>query len=647
MRITTQLLPALIGLLALATLGCPARVVIPDSDPVAVATAGSDTVAQQRFAEAVALYEAGQFNEAADAFRLFGAEFAFDALALRAELYLGRSLAAASRYDEAERVLDSLSTAPEDADIAAMAALYLGFVYGVGGEFDASHTAVDRALSRRPGFTLDLAAGIPGDEALLASLLAEGRLRAGDAAGALSELERVAAFAPDDVLLNYAYDRAVEVAETRLGAGELAQVFATPSVFVRAVVATPHIAALVQGGDLGRAQDVLLEATPLMVDLGLTDRLAAAEAMASSGTAAAQPSYGVLLSLSGPGRRAGRAALGGILLAQRAFNQGSSRSVALIRDTYGDPEVTRAAVAELASLGVAAIIGPVESDLAEAAAEAAEHARVPLISLSTGPLRAGARDVYRLQIDAVAEAQVLVTEARSRGATRYVIVRGADVASDAYTERFADALADAVIDIGGDLAPDIAMSTTPDQIQASAAEAARAVVNSGANAVVLALDVDPASAMGAWLAAENLWAGTSTGRATDGRQLVVLGACSLAAGDNLIRNSSRYFENSVIPAWFLPETASGVGAEFAARFEVTYDRAAGVLDAVAYDAATLVRSLLLEQARTTPSRMAEGLDALRPTEGAIGSLSFDGTGNLTTAPRLATVRGGVFAPLNP
>jgi hypothetical protein len=90
------------------------------------------------------------------------------------------------------------------------------------------------------------------------------------------------------------------------------------------------------------------------------------------------PRIGVLLPLTGQYATYGQRSLNGIKL---AF--GSAADGLVVRDDRGEPPVGRGALDELiADAGIAAVIGPLRSKVAEAAAPRAERAGMPLVVLS-------------------------------------------------------------------------------------------------------------------------------------------------------------------------------------------------------------------------------------------------------------------------
>ncbi len=89
---------------------------------------------------------------------------------------------------------------------------------------------------------------------------------------------------------------------------------------------------------------------------------------------------GIVLPLQGADASLTQALFTGVRMAIEEHNTLNDRPVRMIfRDSRGDAERAASAVSELAGLGVEAVVGPLYSDEAQAAAQAAERARVVLV----------------------------------------------------------------------------------------------------------------------------------------------------------------------------------------------------------------------------------------------------------------------------
>ncbi|TVQ95532.1 MAG: hypothetical protein EA398_17255 [Deltaproteobacteria bacterium] len=629
-------------LFALLLAGCPqARPdrPVPAPGPVEFTPerASDDPAAVARFGDAVALYEAGRFDAAADAFRLFAAEFPGDALTLPAERYLGRSLAASGRAREAEEVFRSLELVPE---ARASARLYLAFVAALQGEDELRDRRMDELLRDTRDARVDGTQVVPGDEPLLASLLAEARIRRGEFLGALRDLDVVHASATDALLRSYAMDRAVEIATLDLDADALRRAASSDATVKRAAAAPLQVLALLEADRRDEAVAVLEAATEALVSTGQVDALVLAQTRLATTGERRELRYGVILSLSGPDRGAGRQALGAILLAQRAFEPEDAVSLALIRDAAGSAEQVTAHVEELVGLGVSAIIGPIEHPLAAAGQRAAARHGVPYVALTPLPLPERVEATWRLQVDGSAEARSAVAEAvRVRRSQRFVIVREED--ESPWLDHFASAAASAIEEAGGEVLLEVSVGGRGPALQESAERAVRRIASTEADAVVLALSPATAGPFVAWMAGQGIWSATDARTSgPGGRRAVTYVGNSFLLNESLLRNSAEYLVGAILPWWYHPDLATGDAAAFTWRFEHTYGRRPGPLEAFAHDAASIVRRLLVAEGQRNPRRFAARMQSDEGFETVTGRILFDGSGDARMTPRFATVQAG-------
>ena len=639
---------AITALLLLACTGPQPRVTeweeITDAAPPPVS---NDVSAAEAFEAAVAHYDGGHYEDALEAFRLFGAEFPLDPLAVRAEIYAARTQIALGDFWEADTGFRSLRDAPDGPETRDAAILYLAFIEARRGNTETAIAVVSDAVSAGP---LHVPVGwvVSGDEAQLGALLAEGSFARGERLHGLSALALVAEF-DDAEMFEYAVERAAEVAEFELDDGERRTLFASPTPFLRAATAAPIAASMADTGDVIGALEILNRAAEDVDQCGQPERLAEVRATLELPGAEAPLRYGVALSLTGPTRRAGRAALGAMLLAHRAFEDRPAETTMVIRDTYGTPDGAARATEELIDLGVSVILGPVEDDLAAAAATIASDRGVPIISLSPFDEEEAVAGVYRWLFDAAAEAQLAVDEVARRGATRFVVVSEPENDAAPFFLSFAAAAEGAVESAGGEVIPrvELVVGEDPSETQQAAEAAAHEVAGTDADAVVLALDDQLAATFAAYLTTQDIWSSRDgTTRTADGRRAITYVGNSFLVADSLLMNSGNYLEHAIIPYWFAPQLADGAAREFVDRFYYTYGRDPGLLEAFAFDAALAVHRLLVQENVRAPIDVDARLRSGVEIGGVSSEVSFDVLGNPTTTPRLATIEDGAFVPLS-
>lgn len=636
----TRVTLLLVVALALAQLACPP----PRPNPLVVGpepTRSADADAD--FTLAVAAYEAAAFGDAVQQFRLFLATHPGDVRAIDAELYLGRALAADGQTLEAARVFEGLHQAPETVASRRAAVLYRAFVASLRGESAYGRQLLVDELGADPEITVARADVLEGDVAVLAILLAEACVDTEDLACALAHWWLAAEQAATEDLRVLAVERAVAaVAEEDLrrlrewfgGENPLAVAAVTPLLVSEALIA----------GDLDAAREVVAGGAPALAAYGLLNELERLQSATRARDGATARTYGVLVPLSGPNVRAGRAALGAVLLAQRAFEGREPASIVRIADVGSSPREAARATEQLIDAGALAIIGPIVPELVDASREVAARRDVPLIALSSAPFDAEVAHTYRWMIDASAEADALAEAALGRGARRAVIV--GDAEHSPYLAAFALAARNAGARAGIEVVESLELESDAADgqvLQQSAAAAARAIARTGADTVWLATTADQAATLVAYLASEDIWPSPdgSTRSAAGRRQVNYLGH-SFLLDTGLLLNSSRYLEGALFSSWFDAEQAVGDARAFADRFLWTYGRLPGVIEAFAYDASMRVRSLLLERGVRTPAEVDRALRDEVASSPVLGEMAFDTLGNPRIRPALVRVVGGAF-----
>ncbi|MFI5316850.1 MAG: penicillin-binding protein activator, partial [Myxococcota bacterium] len=156
----------------------------------------------------------------------------------------------------------------------------------------------------------------------------------------------------------------------------------------------------------------------------------------------ANATLGLVLPLSGPYQKVGESVLRGIVLGAGLYDEKPSQLRLLVRDSGGEASRAAAAVTELSAAGAAAIIGPMRSGEAVAAAPAAESARVPLLAFARNDDIAGLGGyVFRLGLTPGDQAAELVHWcAEQRGCKRFAILYPSDEYGVTFKNRFWDAV---------------------------------------------------------------------------------------------------------------------------------------------------------------------------------------------------------------
>lgn len=419
-------------------------------------------------------------------------------------------------------------------------------------------------------------------------------------------------------------------------------------------------------------------------------------------TQGARGTVGVVLPLSGDFGSFGQESLRGILLAADLFAEdervarpaddpdggfasgdgmrsSASREIRLVvRDTEGDPAKAAAAIRELAGdPSIVAIVGPIFSAESLGAAEAAERAGVPLVTLSTKEVvAAGRTQVFRTRTTPGDEVGVLVAHAFDQleakrfavlyPETRYgrgmrklywdaVRARGGKmVAASSYDPEATD-FSDAIRDmIGYRFLTDWERKALAERSKilraARVLEPEDAALLRDALYSIIGPEGEPLPPI---VDFDVLFI-------PDASEKIALVAPGLAfheirgvrlLGSNdwlnpeLLRVARRHVSGSVISTPFYAESDLPIVAEFVAGYRNTFDAIPGAYAAQAFDAANLIL-VQFASGRTDRPGVREGLLDIRAYPGVTGVLTMRPDGNARRRPFLLGVSGRRFRSLD-
>ncbi len=572
---------------------------------------------------------------------------------------------------------------------APAALLRLGKIQGLRGEFSSARQAYDRLLAEYPAspfaaeahferlalllaegkldqieelFPAALAAAqTPAERLQVWTLRAEGRSRRGDRLGAVEFLLRALQEAP-------ASERDAAAARLRLALLRLNPEDA-PELAARRGEALRMDYLLFQSGVLfareGRTAEarVLLEAFlrrfPDHEEAGPARR----ELAQLDARSPAKPfRIGGLLPLSGSHQAVGQRALRGLELAlhlHHASRQGPPVEL-LVRDTASEADRNGPALRELAEQQVSAVVGPlvhVESALAEA-----ERSGIPLLALTQreGVTRPGGA-VFRNFITPSAQVQELAAYAvESLGVTEAVAL----YPDEPYGRMFLDLFRRGFEDRGGrlltavaydpratDFAPAISRlipftDEVPKDPAAERREAPRAAsrrVRGEApadtvricrfQAVFLPEEPRKVAMIAPQLAFHDI------------RDVFLLGT-NLWNSETLLRLAAPYVQGAVFVDAFFAGSREPRVRRFVEAYEETYGEPPGLIEALAFDSASMLIELFSRTGARAPAEVASALRAAEGFSGVTGRTRFLDSGEPEKALRRIGVRGRAFIELD-
>jgi ABC-type branched-subunit amino acid transport system substrate-binding protein len=347
-----------------------------------------------------------------------------------------------------------------------------------------------------------------------------------------------------------------------------------------------------------------------------------------------RPQVAILAPLSGLAQAIGQRVAQGAALGAAFKDDGLPEAIeVVIRDTQGDP---REAVRQIEALSrddrVVAVVGPVLSrESAEAAARAGALG-LPMLALtaSRGVLRLGTT-THRCFLTAGAQARALAAHAIGKaGHRRFAIL----YPRTGYGEAMRSAFASEVRRQGGTVVAEIGYPGGERDFRAEA----RALLRHRFDALFFPDGYRTVALAAGYLASAGIPIGEVAGR----REVQLLGTNEWHA-DELLRLAGRYLQRAVLAVGFAPGSARALARSYARSYEGAHGRPPTFVDAYAFDAVRLVRSLV---ARGAADR-ASLLRALRSAdvEGATGRLRFDERRELAAPPALVRIEGNAFKPL--
>jgi branched-chain amino acid transport system substrate-binding protein len=392
---------------------------------------------------------------------------------------------------------------------------------------------------------------------------------------------------------------------------------------------------------------------------------------------------GCLLPLSGPYQAVGQRALRGIELALERFSLTTPEPQVkiVVKDSGGNPDQTRMAMQELIDAQVAAIIGPIIT--AEVAAAEAQENKIPIITLTQKDNITSIGDyVFRNFITPEMQVTALVEYAtRWLGLNRFAILypnetygltfmnlfwdrlieNGAKVVGlEAYNPRSTDfanpikKLVGLYYEIPEDLkaAAELraAQAGNPPQLapgdpeqpldREDVDENQRNKKEEEPEAIV---DFDaifiPDAPKTAGLIIPQL--------AFYDIKNVYLFGTNLWHSDELIKMATPYVQGAIMPDGFFAESSDPAVQDFVTAFEDAYDEKPGFIEAVVYDSAMMVFSVLVKPDIQFKSELRNELLNLNDFSGVTGPTRFDQNGEAQRQLHLLQIKGKKFVELIP
>ncbi len=391
-------------------------------------------------------------------------------------------------------------------------------------------------------------------------------------------------------------------------------------------------------------------------------------ARASDRAGAAEATLGLVLPLSGPYERIGESILRGFVLASGIYAEPPSQLRLLVRDSGGDAERAASATRELVAAGVAAVVGPVRSSEALAAAPVAEAARVPLISFARRDDVADLGEfVFRLGLTPGDQAGALARFcAEQRACRRFAILYPEDEYGTSFKNRFWDAVEanggsvvaiesykPGSVDWQSEIKRLVGLEPLSPGERERVKERDKLRRNAIANAARLA--APELSGLPPYVDFDAIFIPDDAGsvglilpqlRFFDVRDVVYLGG----SGWNdpaLPKIAAREATRAVFTDEFFAASARPEVGEFVRGFAATYGSPPDAYAAEGFDAAAVLRAALADGGSADGDALRERLLALQRFSGVTGLFAFDAAGGARKSLEFLTVRGDSIISITP
>jgi len=575
--------------------------------------------AQGAFREAEQAYKDGNLDDAHKAFESFLSSYPSDPLGPAASLYLGRIELDRDNPGKAYDILTDLFAREDfarDLDLLLLLGRSLVMLERYAEAWD--------VLKPLAGSFPDME-----QEETLLRLLAQTAHRLG------KKIEAIGFF---DLLLSLSPDDSAEIsllisdlaASADSGMLQKAYISLDRKLFAWGLVVYRLAYEAYEDNDLDRVQALIEDAWMA----GRTDleRLAELDELVRRRSAVDPFTVGCLLPLSGRGRVVGEKSLKGLMLAADAFTapvRGPAFSLAM-RDVGDDARAAARGVEELViDERAIAIVGPLDSLAAEAAADRAEELGVPIITLSarSPEVPGSTRYVFHNFPTPGDEVNALVNEAVKVRKHRHIAVI---VPANGYGMEIEGRTRTALREKGLEIVTTLKYDMNTKSFVDIATELAS---KPSLDAVMLAGDTESVRLALPALAARGLWSSDTVSIPDDARRVTFL-IPGMASGRSLLRAVGRYMMGAISATGFF-RGASAHSTAFAERFDAEYNTEPDVYAAFSYDSFHLVGRSVEAGARTR-AEVRDAFSSARAVESAASFGGFNKNGNALKSVVLVT-----------
>lgn len=589
---------------------------------------------EQSLRQGVELYRAGKTEEALSHLRGFVLRHPDSPLLSEASLYIARIFRDKGQLQEALLYIERI---PPERRGAAARLVQGAALVGTG--------QAERGVALLQEIPTESLT--PADRRLRLTALAEGSARTGKPLSALSYLHRALPDATPEETAKI-LEQAHLLLRDRASEGELAE-----AAFMFGGTAIGEDARLQQAqrafaaGNVEKARTLAQGVAQGPVSFPYRqDAVALLQKVKGGG--AAERTVGVILPLSGRYAGFGTLVRRGMELALQTHPESSVRF--LFTDAEGDAESCAKAVGDLAAdPQVHAVVGPLTSAAAMAAAERAQKEKIPLLALSQKEGIPQAGDyVFRLALTAPAQVRALVDYAiGEQGMTTFAVLAPENRLGQEMAELFSREVerrgGKVAIRVGypenaTDFKPQVRQLAGRGQPQVKSKTAPGAGGAEKKEPVTFEALFIPDSADKIVLIAPQL--------TYYGLEKVELLGTNGWNSPSLPRLGGRHVAGAVFVDGFFSASPEPAVHEFVRLHQEEHGATPSILEAQGFDAAGILLTLLSDPAVRTRDAVRQALSRLKGYSGVTGTTSFDGEGDAQRRLPLLQVRGGEVVQIN-
>ena len=499
------------------------------------------------------------------------------------------------------------------------------------------------------------------DRDVLWPILVEGLWRAGRPVAALEAAARLydQAESLDGTkgLRRFARTRGFEAAGA-LPTRRLEAALEDAGPFVKATMGWSYLFDRLQSGDLGESDRKEIdryytEVTAALAEIGAGKRVSELSIRRATAGGAERLTIGAILPLSGQNEEVGHRVMRGMLLAMDAFEARVAPRVTLL---FADSaKAAEDVVDRMLDQGASILVGPLDSQRADAFAEIAQTNEVPLMALtsrhplaktepgsvrdqervsggSTNPTARRSEGVWVFQnfMDPGAETRGVVDVAFEKLGDRRFAIAYPNIGYGAYLK---DVYHRRVRQLGGT----VVKSVEYKRDSSDYTRVAKQIAAAEPDAIFIPDTADKVAEVTAFLADQNVW-GSGENRPDDSRRTYVhyLGT-TLWHEPSLLRQARDYVDRPVVPAWYADAFQDQPTASFGRRYNATYGEPPENIEAFGFDAIQWIRTLMLDRGIARSAALRDALLGSESFRGATGVARFDDKGRLLRTLRFVTV----------